>query len=97
MENENIKSIVEEVKEYLNITWIEEDAKIEKMVVRGINYLENEIAGIALDFKDNFNRELLFNYCRYVRNNAIEYFEENFSKELFRLQIKSAANEVIQI
>ncbi|HBG7257414.1 hypothetical protein [Clostridioides difficile] len=95
MENENIKSIVEEVKEYLNVTWIEEDAKIEKMVVRGIDYFENEIAGIALDFKDSFNRELLFNYCRYVRNNAIEYFEENFSKELLRLQIKSAANEVI--
>ena len=44
MENENIKSVVEEVKEYLNITWIEEDAKIEKMVVRGIDYFENEIA-----------------------------------------------------
>ncbi|MCC0654697.1 hypothetical protein [Clostridioides sp. ES-S-0001-03] len=97
MKNEDIKNIVEEVKEYLNITWMEEDAKIEKMVVRGIDYFESEIAGIALDFKDNFNRELLFNYCRYVRNNALEYFEENFSKELLRLQIKSAANEVIQI
>ncbi|ENY8694375.1 hypothetical protein KLM92_18780 [Clostridioides difficile] len=95
MKNEDIKNVVEEVKEYLNITWIEEDTKIEKMVTRGIDYFENEIAGAALDFKDNFNRELLFNYCRYVRNNAIEYFEENFSKELLRLQIKSAANEVI--
>ncbi|MDO0133049.1 hypothetical protein KLN18_18545 [Clostridioides difficile] len=95
MKNEDIKNVVEEVKEYLNITWIEEDTKIEKMVTRGIDYFENEIAGATLDFKDNFNRELLFNYCRYVRNNAIEYFEENFSKELLRLQIKSAANEVI--
>ncbi|KPI46280.1 hypothetical protein KW94_20185 [Clostridioides difficile] len=95
MKTEDIKNVVEEVKEYLNITWIEEDTKIEKMVIRGIDYFENEIAGVVLDFKDNFNRELLFNYCRYVRNNSIEYFEENFSKELLRLQIKSAANEVI--
>jgi len=31
---------------------------------------------------------LLLDYCRYVYNNASEYFEENYSKEILRLQLQ---------
>jgi hypothetical protein len=37
---------------------------------------------------------LLLDYCRYSYNNASEYFEENFAREILRLQLQVAAEEV---
>lgn len=33
---------------------------------------------------------LLLDYCRYYYNNAVEYFEENFQKQIVRLQFNEA-------
>lgn len=77
------------VKVYLKITWDDEDALLLSIIERGKAYL-NDLTGVELDF-DSYGpaRSLLLDYCRYVYNNASEYFEENFASELLRLQLKT--------
>lgn len=81
--------MLEEIKSYLKITWSDEDADIQSMIDRGKKRLEG-LAGAALDFSvAGLAQELLFDYCRYAYNNALEYFEENFENEILRLQLKT--------
>ena len=76
------------VKMYLKITWDDEDAALQSIIERGKAYL-NDLTGVELDFdSDGPARALLLDYCRYVYNNASEYFEENFAPELLRLQLQ---------
>lgn len=76
------------VKDYLKITWDDEDAALLSIIERGKAYL-NDITGAELDFDvAGPPRSLLLDYCRYVYNNASEYFEENFASELLRLQLQ---------
>lgn len=82
--------MIEQIKDYLRITGTDEDAILNGIVVRGKANL-NGLTGVSLDFDtDGLARNLLFDYCRYAYQNATEYFEENFSKEILRLQLQSA-------
>jgi hypothetical protein len=87
--------MLNEVKSYLGITWLDEDSDIQNMIDRGKSRLEG-LAGVTLDFTvEGLARELLFEYCRYAYNNAIEFFEENFQREILRLQLQIGVNEYI--
>lgn len=80
--------MLQAVKTYLKITWDDEDASLQSIIERGKAYL-NDLAGAELDFDvAGPPRSLLLDYCRYVYNNASEYFEENFASELLRLQLQ---------
>jgi len=86
--------MLDEVKSYLKITWDDEDTAIQNIINRGENRLE-ELVGASLDFTASSDaKDLLLNYCRYDYNNAIEYFEENFQKEILRLQLKTGVEEM---
>lgn len=83
--------MLEELKSYLKITWNDEDIDLQRTIDRAKSYLENDIAGVSLDFEaDTSNKQLLLDCCRYIYNNAFEYFEQNFQGQLIRLQMKSA-------
>lgn len=85
--------MLQEVKEYLKITWDDEDSYIQGIINRGKDYLNN-LTGTELDFKvEGQPKALLLDYCRYAYNNALEYFEENFHKEIVRLQFTEAVKE----
>jgi hypothetical protein len=87
--------MLEEVKKYLGVTWDDEDSDIQGMIDRSKSRLEG-LAGVTLDFTvEGLARELLFEYCRYAYNNAIEFFEENFQREILRLQLQTGVNEYI--
>lgn len=91
--------MLQAVKNYLKITWNDEDSHIQGIIDRGQAYL-NDLTGAELDYEtDGQPKALLLDYCRYVYNNASEYFEENYSKEILRLQlqegIKAMADEVV--
>lgn len=82
--------MLQAVKDYLKITWDDEDASLQAMIERGKAYL-NDLTGAELDFDvAGPPRSLLLDYCRYVYNNASEYFEENYQQELIRLQLTTA-------
>ena len=83
--------MLEEVKDELKITWDDEDASLERLIVRAKDNMD-DLIGVKLDYEDNSQAKTLFlNYCRYDYNNALEYFEDNFSKEILRLQLKEGA------
>ena len=91
--------MLQTVKDYLKVTWNDEDSHIQGIIDRGQAKL-NDLTGAELDFEaDGPPKTLLLDYCRYVYNNASEYFEENFARELLRLQlqegIKAMADEVV--
>ena len=80
--------MLQAVKDYLKVTWNDEDSHIQGIIDRGQAYL-NDLTGAELDFEaDGPPKTLLLDYCRYVYNNASEYFEENFAKEILRLQLQ---------
>lgn len=82
--------LVEAVKNYLDITWSDDagDLKLFGIIERGMKYLNN-IAGAELDYAvEDKPRELLFDYCRYVRSNALNEFATNYLHELLSLQIR---------
>ena len=86
--------LLELVKEELRITWDDEDTRLISMIERAKASL-NKLMGIELDYeKPGPAQDLLLARCRYDYNNALEYFEQNFAREIFRLQLQAAAEEV---
>lgn len=84
--------MLQKVKDYLKITWNDEDTAITDLITRGKKQLEG-LAGAELDFDtEGLARALLFDYCRYAYNNASEYFEENFRHEILRLQLMTGVS-----
>ena len=80
--------LLEAVRNYLDITWSDADGdeKLIGIIHRGMKRIDR-IAGEALDYSvEDTPRELLFDYCRYVRSNAADEFEENYLSELLDLQ-----------
>lgn len=83
------EGILGTVKNYLDITWDDPagDEKLSGIIARGIKYI-NSAAGAEMDYTlEEKPRELLFDYCRYVRSNALNEFQENYLHELLSLQI----------
>jgi hypothetical protein len=84
-----LEELLADVKVYLDITWDDEntDKKLRGIIQRGMKYL-NSVAGVELDYSaEDQPKELLLDYCRYVRSNALEEFQKNYLHELLSLQI----------
>lgn len=94
MSEEEIKTLLQDVKDYLHITWQDEktDKNLTGMIKRGMARLIN-IAGVpTLDFTvEDLPRQLLLDYCRYANSHALEMFENNFGSELLTLHIENQA------
>lgn len=91
--------MLQELKDYLKITWNSEDNYLQNIISRGEEYLKN-LTGSELDFDgEGQPKSLLLDYCRYYYNNAVEYFEENFQQQIVRLQFEEAikaSKEVVE-
>lgn len=77
------------VRNYLDITWVDPpgDTKLTGIIARGMKYIDS-VAGAAMDYTiEDKPRELLFDYCRYARSNALSEFQGNYLHELLSLQI----------
>ncbi len=86
--------LLELVKEELRITWDDEDTRLISMIERAKASL-NKLMGAELDYeKPGPAQDLLLARCRYDYNNALEHFEQNFAREILRLQLQVAAEEV---
>lgn len=80
--------LLEAVRNYLDITWSDDagDAKLTGIIARGMKYI-NAAAGEPLDFAvEDKPRELLLDYCRYARSNALDEFAVNYLHEIISLQ-----------
>lgn len=84
--------MLDDIKDYLKITWDDEDDYLTSLISRGQTKL-NELTGAELDFEtEGLARSLLFDYVRYAYNNATEYFEENYQHEILRLQLMTGVS-----
>lgn len=81
-----------EVKAYLKITWESENSDLEGYVLRGKTLLDS-LTGTANKYEEEgLAKSLLFDYVRYAYNNGLEYFQDNFAKEILHLQIMEGIN-----
>ena len=81
------------VKNYLDITWEDAvtDTKLTGIIQRGEAYLDH-VSGTALDYgEEGLARALLFDYCRFARENALDEFVEAFIGELMMLRDMNTA------
>ena len=94
MNQEEIQQLLQDIKDYLHITWDDEktDKNLTGMIKRGMKKLD-DIAGLNLDFTiEDSPRELLFDYVRYANSQALEVWEKNFQSELLSLHLESHAS-----
>lgn len=80
--------MLESLKRYLNISYEDPftDEMLRETLERGKAVLDS-YAGAALDYDgEGLPRQLLFDYCRYVRSHATEMFEQNFQHDLISLR-----------
>ena len=90
-------TLLEAVRNYLDITWTDAngDKKLTGIISRGMVYLDS-VAGEACDYAaEGKPRELLFDYCRYVRSGALDEFETNYLSEILSLQNSVMISESI--
>lgn len=89
MRREDIPAdLLADVKNYLNITWEDEatDAKVRGLIASGAAYLDNKGGG-ALDYEaDGLPRTLLLEYARYMRDEALDVFENNYLAMILAMQ-----------
>ena len=81
--------LLEAVRNYLDFTWVDAagDEKLTGIIERGMKYIDS-LAGAAMDYSiEDKSRELLLDYCRYGRSNALNEFQTNYLHELLSLQI----------
>ena len=82
-------ALIDDLKAYLGACY--EDDEVTGKVLTGIIARgKNEIdryAGSEQDYeKEGLARQLLFDYCRYVRSHAVEMFAVNFQRDLIALR-----------
>ncbi|WP_143316870.1 hypothetical protein [Clostridium sp. HBUAS56017] len=97
MLEEELKALLQDVKDYLHITWQDEktDKNLNGIIKRGMARLSN-VAGVSnLDFMvEDLPKSLLLDYCRYANSHALEMFEINFASELLSLHLDNQARVV---
>ena len=89
----DLTALLKEVKEYLKITWDDErtNSEIQRLINQADYFLRDRTGQKELDYsKDLDALSLLKDYCRYVRNYSLEYFEGNFQSMIWKLILKYA-------
>ena len=82
--------LLEDVKNYLNITWQDDatDTKIGGIIASGV---------VEADYTQNgMPRTLLFEYVRYVRDSALDVFENNYQALLLGMQNDRAVKAYVE-
>lgn len=82
------ESLLMDVKNHLNITWNEPalDEKIQGLVASATRYLDLK-AGEELDYEmDGLPRLLLMECVRYLRDEAMDVFENNYQSLILAMQ-----------
>lgn len=86
------------VKNYLNVTWSDSatDAKIRGIIASGMMYL-NSKAGAEMDYQaDGAARTLLFEYARYMRDEALDVFENNYLSMILDMRHERMVKDYVQ-
>lgn len=82
------EGLLSDVKNYLNITWDDDatDKKVSGLIASGMIYLNAKYGEDADYTADGMPRTLLMEYVRYVRDSALDVFENNYQALLLGMQ-----------
>ena len=85
--------LLEEVKNYINITWSDPatDAKVCGLIASGSAYLDLKIGGSPDYEADGMPRTLLLEWVRYAWSEALDVFEANFLPLILTAQHEEVA------
>lgn len=88
MAEEKITILLKDLKNYLDITWEDEenDKKLTGILMRGMDAIAGKI-GECNFYEETQERALLFDYVMYARAASIPQFWENYEKEIISLQV----------
>ena len=92
------EGLLEAVKNYLNITWSDSatDAKIKGIIASGMLYLNGK-AGAEMNYEtDGTARTLLFEYARYMRDEALDVFENNYLSMILDMRHERMVKDYVQ-
>lgn len=92
------EGLLKAVRNYLDITWEDSagDVKLTGTIARGMKYIDN-VAGEECDYtQEDKPRELLLEYCQYVRANALADFQKDYLSELLSLQNQMEVKRYVQ-
>jgi len=96
MDKNKAKSLLSDVRNYLDITWEDEagDEKLIGIIQRGSAYLQR-YASRQLPFDEGTHeRSLLLDYCRYARSGALDEFAKNYQTDLLTFRNDEAVRDV---
>lgn len=97
MADEKEKILLDDVKNYLDITWDDQagDQKIMGMIRRGMAAVKGKI-GECDFFEETQERALLFDYVMYARAGEISQFWENYKSDIISLQIARRVDDYVE-
>lgn len=90
--------VLDEVKNYLDITWDDEgtDKKLQGIIDRATSWVVDYFGMTAGCLTDPSVKQLFLDCCRYMWANAFEDFETNFAKQITGLQIKYEVMNLVE-
>lgn len=83
--------LIEEVKNYLDITWelsAGEKEKLSGIIERGKAYINGKIGECNFELQTQ-EKDLLMNYCMYARSGQTDEFIKNYKQEIISLQMRN--------
>ena len=90
------EDLLEEFKSRMHISHNSEDSDLKKSLSFSIAYIEEKCGKFDIDGPTNLDKqatELVLERSRYVYNEALEYFENNFLSQVLSLGIEMAGVE----
>ncbi|MCM3169015.1 phage gp6-like head-tail connector protein [Peribacillus frigoritolerans] len=85
-------SLLEEFKKRMHISHSSEDDNLKRLLSFSVEILREKCG--AFDVEKNVRaKELVFERTRYLYNDAVEYFEDNFLSEITSLGLSIALKE----
>ena len=90
--------LLADVKLYLDITWTDDatDRKTSGIIASGMRYLDKKLGQAADYTQDGDPRTLLFEYCRYMRDSALDVFENNYQSQILAMQNDRAVKSYVE-
>lgn len=92
------EGLTADIKEYLQITWSDPatDGRVTNMTASGMSYLNDKLGTEADYSADGLPRTLLFEYVRYMRDAALDVFENNYLSMIIAARNKNLVAEATE-
>ena len=93
-----VQALMDDVRSYLNITWRDPDTdnRVGIWISQGIAYLDGK-RGCMVDYtKPSTSRTLLLEFCRYMRDSALDVFENNYRSMILSMQNEEAVARYVE-